>query len=100
MSAVTGADGDAFCQRFVELCDAEVQLVEGAAPRWLFDSAGGSLRVSFSDAEIILWGRVGENLLWLGLGEDGDMAALVFGGISRDPGGGAQAAWLKEVCAG
>jgi hypothetical protein len=79
---------------------AEVELVESDAPRWLFDSTAGSLRISFGEADVKLWGRVGENLLWLGLSQDGDMAALVFEGISHDPGGGAQAAWLEEVGAG
>ena len=79
---------------------AEVELVESISPRWLFDATAGSLRISFGEAEVELWGRIGESLLWLGLSADGAMAALVFEGISHDPGGRAQAAWLEEVGAG
>jgi len=79
---------------------AEVELMVSAAPRCLFDSTAGSLRLAFGETEVKLWGRVGESLLWLGLSEDGDMAALVFEGISHDPGGKAQVAWLEEVGAG
>lgn len=79
---------------------AEVELVESVSPRWLFDATAGSLRISFGEVRVERWGRIGESLLWLGLSEDGDMAALVFEGISHDPGGRAQAAWLAEIGAG
>ncbi len=79
---------------------AEVELVESATVRWLFDATAGSLRISFGEVEVKLWGRIGESLLWLGLSDDGDMAALVFEGISHDPGGKAQATWLEEIGAG
>lgn len=79
---------------------AEVELSESAAPRWLFDATAGSLRISFGEEDVELWGRIGESLLWLGLNQDGDMMALVFEGISHDPGGKGQAAWLEEVGAG
>lgn len=76
--------------------DAEVELA-GGAPRWSFDPGRGSLCVAFEGVEAAEWGRIGDNLLWLALDPDGVLAGLVFEGVSRDPGGRAQATWLEEV---
>ncbi|MCP5021614.1 MAG: hypothetical protein GY930_07530, partial [bacterium] len=43
------------------------------------------------------WARLGPNLVWLALDEDGNLAAIVIEGVSRDPKGKAQAAWLAEM---
>lgn len=80
-----------------EAIDAEVEVRTGAAPCWSFDGARGSLCVAFAGVMPRIWGRIGENLLWLALDEEGCLAALVFEGVSRDPGGKAQATWLEEV---
>jgi hypothetical protein len=56
------------------------------------------VRVAGVDA--VQWARVGPNLLWLAIDDDAHLAALVFEGVSRDPGGKAQSAWLSEMNAG
>lgn len=68
--------------------------------RGLFDGTEGTLRLAFGDLEPAHWARLGENLVWLAIDEDTQLAALVIEGISRDPGGKAQAAWLAEMNAG
>lgn len=77
--------------------EALVELVGEATPHWSFDESSGSLRVGFEGLAADRWGRVGENLLWLGLDANANIAAIVFEGVSRDPGGKAQAAWLAEI---
>ncbi len=77
--------------------DAEVELPDDRRPTWSFDSTAGSLCVSFEGVEPIVWGRIGDNLLWLALDREGRLAGLVFKGVSRDPGGNGQAIWLDEV---
>ncbi len=77
--------------------DAEVELVETATPRWSLDPATGILRLAFEGIAIQQWGRIGDNLLWLALDDEGRLGAIVFEGVSRDPGGKGQAAWLEEV---
>lgn len=76
---------------------AEVELEEGATPRYRFDASAGSLRVAFGDLETTTWARVGKNLLWLAIDQQSRLAALVIEGVSKDPKGKAQAAWLEEM---
>ena len=80
-----------------EAVDAEVEVPTDTDPCWSFDAARGSLCVAFPGVSPQIWGRIGDNLLWLALDEEGRLAGLVFEGISRDPGGKAQATWLEEV---
>lgn len=80
-----------------EAVDAEVEVPTDQAPRWSFDASRGSLCVAFAGVEPAIWGRIGDNLLWLALDEEGVLAGIVFEGVSRDPGGKAQATWLEEV---
>lgn len=76
---------------------AEVELEEGATPRYRFDASSGSLRVAFGDLDNTTWARVGKNLLWLAIDEESRLSALVIEGVSKDPKGKAQAAWLEEM---
>ncbi|MCA9000917.1 MAG: DUF2283 domain-containing protein, partial [Planctomycetes bacterium] len=76
---------------------AEVELVEGASARVLYDRPAGTLHLEFKDVEATEWARLGPNLVWLALDADGNLAALVVEGVSRDPKGKAQAAWLSEM---
>ena len=80
-----------------EALAAEVELPEECTPLWSFDPARGSLCVAFSGVSPALWGRIGDNLLWLALDDGGRLAGLCFEGVSRDPGGKAQETWLEEV---
>jgi hypothetical protein len=77
--------------------DAEVEVEQAHPPIWSFDAKHGRLSVIFRGVEFQQWGRMGDNLLWLALDEEGRLAALVFEGVSRDPGGRGQATWLSEV---
>ena len=76
---------------------AEVELAEDALPRYRFDASAGSLRISFGDLETSSWARVGRSLLWLAIDEESRIAAIVIEGVSKDPKGTAQAAWLEEM---
>lgn len=80
-----------------EAVDAEVELPEDAAASWSFDSNLGSLCLVFEGVDPAIWGRIGDNLLWLALDDEGTVAAICFEGVSRDPGGKAQATWLEEL---
>ena len=84
----------------VSAVDAEVEVVEEAGIRWCFEPRLGTLRVAFDGVEPARWGRLGENLVWLALDAEARLAALVVEGISRDPGGKGQAAWLEELGVG
>ena len=77
--------------------DAEVEVIEDHAPQCSFDSSAGTLSVRFGGADVLQWGRLGDNLLWLALDDQGYIAGLVFEGVSRDPGGKGQSTWLEEV---
>ncbi|MFT7679643.1 MAG: hypothetical protein ACI8QC_003647 [Planctomycetota bacterium] len=76
---------------------AEVELAEGETPRYRFDASAGTLRISFGDLETSSWARVGRSLLWLAIDEESYLAAIVIEGVSKDPKGTAQAAWLEEM---
>ncbi|MEZ6004072.1 MAG: hypothetical protein R3F33_07780 [Planctomycetota bacterium] len=76
---------------------AEVELREGDAVRVAFDPAAGRLILSFDGIEPTQWARLGPNLVWLAVDDDGQLAAMVVEGVSKDPGGKAQAAWLAEM---
>ena len=76
---------------------AEVELAEGELPRYRFDASAGTLRISFGELDSSSWARVGRNLLWLAIDEESRLAALVIEGVSKDPKGTAQAAWLEEM---
>jgi hypothetical protein len=80
-----------------EALDAEVELPEESIPTWSVDQARGSLCVAFSGVLPAVWGRIGDNLLWLALDDGGRLAGLCFEGVSRDPGGKAQELWLEDV---
>lgn len=76
---------------------AEVELVEGGGAKVCFDAPTGTLRLTFDGIEPIEWARLGPNLVWLALDDEGNLAAIVVEGVSRDPQGKAQAAWLAEM---
>ncbi len=76
---------------------AEVELVDGGGAKVCFDAPSGTLHLAFEGVEAIEWARLGPNLVWLALDEDGNLAAIVIEGVSRDPKGKAQAAWLAEM---
>ena len=76
---------------------AEVEIVEGGGATVAYDSSAGCLCMAFDGVEAKEWARLGPNLVWLALDEEGRLAALVVEGVSRDPGGKAQMAWLAEM---
>jgi hypothetical protein len=76
---------------------ADLELDPSAAPRYHFDSTQGALRIAFEGVEARQWGRLGSNLAWLAIDDDGRLAAIVVEGVSRDSGGRGQLAWLAEV---
>ena len=76
---------------------AEVELVDDNGAKVSFDPPNGILRVSFDGVKAVEWARLGPNLVWLALSEEGHLAAIVAEGVSRDPKGKAQAAWLAEM---
>lgn len=80
--------------------DAEVEVVAEGTTTWHFDAPTGTLRIRFEAVEPVQWARLGANLLWLAIDAEARLAALVFEGVSRDPGGKAQAVWLSEMNAG
>ena len=51
----------------------------------------------FDGVEPSIWGRLGDNLIWLALDEDARLASIVVEGVSLDPGGKGQLAWLDEL---
>lgn len=77
--------------------DAEVDVPEDARARWSFEPRLGTLSLAFEGIEPRQWGRLGDNLVWLALDEDARLAAIVVEGVSRDPGGQGQLAWLDEL---
>jgi len=77
--------------------EAEVDVALDAAARWSFDPPTGTLRLSFEGIEPERWGRLGDNLVWLALDGEARLAAVVVEGVSRDPGGRGQLAWLDEL---
>lgn len=80
-----------------EAVDAEVEVLEDHEPQCSFDASAGTLSIRFCGAGVLEWGRLGDNLLWLALDDQGYLAGLVFEGVSRDPGGKGQSLWLEEV---
>ena len=76
---------------------AEVELVDDGGAKVCFDSPNGILRITFDGVEAVDWARLGPNLVWLALNEEGHLAAIVTEGVSRDPKGKAQATWLAEM---
>ncbi len=76
---------------------AEVELSEGGRAEVTYDATTGTLRLRFDGIEAVEWARLGPNLVWLALDEDAQLAAMVVEGVSKDPGGKAQAAWLAEM---
>jgi hypothetical protein len=72
-------------------------LREGGGATVCYDPPGGTLHLSFEGVEPKEWARLGPNLVWLALDEEGCLAAIAIEGISRDPKGKAQAAWLAEM---
>ena len=76
---------------------AEVEIVEGSAASVGLDATAGVMCLAFKDIQPTEWARLGPNLIWLGLDEEGRLGALVVEGVSTDPGGKAQAAWLSEM---
>ncbi|MCB9907162.1 MAG: hypothetical protein H6830_05555 [Planctomycetes bacterium] len=76
---------------------AEVEVVEGGSAKVAYSPTGGMLCLAFDGIEAKEWARLGPNLVWLALDDEGQLAAIVVEGISRDPGGKAQAAWLAEM---
>lgn len=97
---VTAGEAEPLLERPLEApdaLDAEVELLEDRQPTWFFDRSRGTLEVSFGDFGSAQWGRIGDNLLWLALDEEGCLRGFCFEGVSRDPGGKAQAAWLEDV---
>lgn len=76
---------------------ADVEVVREATPRYRFDPSAGTLRMAFGDLDSLVWARLKRNLIWLGIDDDSRLASMVVEGISRDPGGKAQAAWLQEM---
>jgi hypothetical protein len=80
--------------------EAEVEIQDGARLGWCFEAGAGTLWVRVAGVDAVQWARVGPNLLWLAIDDDAHLAALVFEGVSRDPGGKAQSAWLSEMNAG
>lgn len=77
--------------------DAEVEVVDDAHARWSFEPQLGVLVVAFDGVEPERWGRLGDNLIWLALDGEARLAAVVVEGVSRDPGGRGQLAWLDEL---
>ena len=80
--------------------EADVEVPDGSEARWHFDAARGTLRVVFDGVAAESWGRLGDNLVWLALDDEARLAAIVVEGVSRDPGGAGQAAWLGELGVG
>lgn len=76
---------------------ADVEVLPEQVPRVRYDPSAGTLRVAFGDLDAMQWARLKRNLVWLGIDDDSRLAAMVIEGISRDPGGKAQAAWLQEM---
>ncbi|MDF1838682.1 MAG: hypothetical protein P1V35_12500 [Planctomycetota bacterium] len=76
---------------------AEVELMEGGGAKVCFDAPTGTMQLSFDGVEATEWARLGPNLVWLALNEEGYLASIVVEGVSRDPKGKAQAAWLAEM---
>ena len=66
----------------------------------VFDASEGVLCLVFGDAKPHRWARLSENLIWIAIDDEANLAALVIEGISRDPGGKAQLTWLAEMNAG
>lgn len=79
---------------------AGVTLQPDQPVRGQFDASAGVLRLVFGEAEPKRWARLSENLIWIAIDDDANLAALVIEGISRDPGGKAQLTWLAEMNAG
>ena len=77
--------------------DAEVEVVESAPFRVSFQPRTGVLVMVFDGGEPSIWGRLGDNLIWLALDEDARLASIVVEGVSLDPGGKGQLAWLDEL---
>lgn len=77
--------------------DAEVEVVESAAFRFSFQPQTGVLVMVFDGVEPTTWGRLGDNLIWLAIDEDARLASIVVEGVSLDPGGKGQLAWLDEL---
>ena len=76
---------------------AEVELSEGGRAEVAYEANTGSLCLRFAGVEAVEWARLGPNLVWLALDDDAQLAAIVVEGVSKDPGGKAQAAWLAEM---
>lgn len=76
---------------------AEVELQDGGGAKVCFDAPTGTLQLTFDGVEATEWARLGPNLVWLALDEEGCLAAILVEGVSRDPKGKAQAAWLAEM---
>ena len=76
---------------------AEVELAEGGRAEVAYDAGQGSLCLRFPGVEAKDWARLGPNLVWLALDDEAQLAAIVVEGVSKDPGGKAQAAWLAEM---
>ena len=76
---------------------AEVEVEPDVQASCSFDPAAGVLRVRFEERVAGEWGRIGSNLVWLALDGEQRLAGIVIEGISHDPGGAAQLAWLQEM---
>ncbi len=98
--AVTGVPTESLLTRPSQVpvaFEAETEIAPSCLPKWAFDPAQGRLTLSFDGIHPEEWGRLGDNLLWLALDGEGRVGGLCFEGISRDPKGRAQAAWLEDV---
>ncbi len=76
---------------------AEVEVMENGGASVVFDSTRGVLCLAFEGVKPTEWARLGANLVWLALDGDGRLGAIVVEGVSTDPGGKAQLAWLAEM---
>lgn len=76
---------------------AEVEVEPDVPVSCSFDPAAGVLRIRFRERVASEWGRIGANLIWLALDGEQRLAGIVIEGVSHDPGGAAQLAWLQEL---
>lgn len=73
----------------------------GVGTTWWFDETVGHLRIGFAPvASVAKWYQLGTNRVWLGVGVNGELTALVADNVRFDGAGTLESSWLDEIGAG
>lgn len=74
------------------------EIDESKTANWWLDETSGHLQVGFVPVSPVLrWVQLGDNEVWLGLGAESQLTALVCKGLMEDESGALEKQWLDEI---